>query len=93
MSKKIKLLIEVDEEAYRARQHWVANPKRTIDEVDIAIANGTPITESKAKKKVKVTETEHCCVSCKFGNLYSDSEPCCNCTDDNDMFEPIESRS
>lgn len=49
--------------------------------------------ESEAEKKVKAIEIEHSCVSCKFGNLYSDSEPCCNCTDDNDMFEPIESEN
>ena len=46
-----------------------------------------------SKKEVKAIETEHSCVTCKFGNLYSDSEPCCNCTDDNDMFEPIESEA
>ena len=49
--------------------------------------------ESEAKKEVKAIETEHSCVTCKFGNLYSDSEPCCNCTDDNDMYEPIESEA
>lgn len=42
----MKLIIDISEEAYRARQHRVANPKRMyIDEVDIAIANGTPIPE------------------------------------------------
>ena len=40
----IELVIKIDEEIYKARQHWIANPKRMVDEVDIAIANGTPIT-------------------------------------------------
>lgn len=26
------------------RQHWVNNPKRMVDLVDVAIANGTPLT-------------------------------------------------
>lgn len=30
----------------------------------------------------------HSCVNCKYGNLYSDEDPCCNCTTENDMFEP-----
>ena len=47
---KIKLVIEVDEEVYRARQHWVANAKRIRDEADIAIANGTPITEGEGEE-------------------------------------------
>ena len=34
---------------YMARRHWVANPKRMIDEVDIAIANGTPLDDIKTE--------------------------------------------
>lgn len=39
----IELIIKIDEKIYEARQHWVANPKRIVDEVDIAIANGKPL--------------------------------------------------
>ena len=39
----MQIVIDIPEEIYKARQHWVANPKRMIDEVDIAIANGTPL--------------------------------------------------
>lgn len=42
----MKLIIDIPDEAYRARQHWVANPKRIIDEVDTAIAHGTPYNPS-----------------------------------------------
>ena len=46
MSKKIKLLVEVDEELYRA---YKGRPPRLGDEgmdmIAQAIANGTPITE------------------------------------------------
>lgn len=56
-------------------------------------AVGYAISHLEAEKEVKAIETEHSCVNCKFGNLYADSEPCCNCTDDNDMFEPIESEA
>ena len=49
MSKKIKLLIEVDEELYRA---YKGRPPRLGDEgmdmIAQAIANGTPITEGDA---------------------------------------------
>lgn len=38
----MKLVIDIDEEIYKARQHWVSNPKRMVDELDIAIANGKP---------------------------------------------------
>ena len=37
--------------------------------------------------------SEHNCLTCKYGNLYSDSEPCCNCTEDNDMYEPKENEA
>lgn len=43
MNNTVKLVIEIPEDVYKARQHWVSNPKRMIDEVDIAIANGTPL--------------------------------------------------
>jgi len=49
--------------------------------------------EGEEEKEVKAIETEHSCVTCKFGNLYADSEPCCNCTEDNDMYEPNESEA
>jgi hypothetical protein len=39
----MQILIDIDEETYKARQHWVANQKRVVDHVDIAIANGTPL--------------------------------------------------
>lgn len=53
-------------------------------------AVGYAISRLEADKEADIYE-EHSCLTCKYGNLYSDSEPCCNCTDDNDMFEPIES--
>lgn len=37
----IELVIKISEEAYKARKHWVINPKRMVNEVDKAIANGT----------------------------------------------------
>ncbi len=39
----MELIIKIDENIYKARQRKVDNPKRMIDEVDIAIANGTPL--------------------------------------------------
>lgn len=39
----IELVIKIDKDAYEARKHWVANPKRMIDKVDEAIANGIPL--------------------------------------------------
>lgn len=39
----MEIVIKIDEDTYKARQHWVANPKRIVDEVDIAIANGIPL--------------------------------------------------
>lgn len=39
----IELVIKIDEDTYKARQHWVANQKRMVDKVDIAIAKGTPL--------------------------------------------------
>lgn len=40
MAEDIELVIKIDKDIYEARQHWFANPKRMVDEVDIAIANG-----------------------------------------------------
>jgi len=40
----MKLIIDIDEDTYKARQHWVANQKKMVDKVDIAIANGTSLT-------------------------------------------------
>lgn len=45
----IELVIKIDKDIYEARQHWVANPKRMVDEVDIAIANGTPLPKGHGK--------------------------------------------
>ena len=44
------------------------------------------------KKQFENTEiiAERNCLTCKYGNLYTASEPCCNCADDNDMYEPNE---
>lgn len=39
----IELVIKIDEDIYKARQRLVANQKRMVDKVDIAIANGTPL--------------------------------------------------
>lgn len=49
--------------------------------------------EKDAEKEVEAIKTEHNCLTCKYGNLYSDSEPCCNCTEDNDMYEPNENEA
>lgn len=46
----MKLIIDISEEAYRARQHWVTNPKRMLNEVDKAIANGIPLGECRTCK-------------------------------------------
>lgn len=74
---------------------WLAELKelrRTVSLLKFNIhALNELIKESETEKEVKVIKEEHSCVSCKFGNRYSDSEPCCNCTDDNDMYEPYES--
>lgn len=42
----IDLIIKIDEDEYKARQHWVANPRALISPVDKAIANGTIIEEN-----------------------------------------------
>lgn len=39
----MKLVINISECTYKAKQRLVANQKRMIDDVDIAIANGTPL--------------------------------------------------
>ena len=36
----MQIVIEIDENTYKARQHWVTNPKRMVNQVDVAIANG-----------------------------------------------------
>lgn len=46
---EIEVVIKIDKDIYKARQHWVANPKRMVDEVDIAIANGTPLPKGHGK--------------------------------------------
>lgn len=38
---EIELVIKIDEDEYKARQHWVANPRALINAVDKAVANGT----------------------------------------------------
>ena len=40
---KMELVINISECTYKAKQRLVANQKRMVDEVDIAIANGTPL--------------------------------------------------
>jgi len=39
----MKLIIDIDEDMYKACQRAVNNPKMTVDVVDVAIANGTPV--------------------------------------------------
>jgi len=39
----MKVIIDIDEDMYKACQRAVNNPKMTVDEVDVAIANGTPL--------------------------------------------------
>lgn len=41
----MQIVIEIDENTYKARQRLVANQKRMVDNVDIAIANGTPLQD------------------------------------------------
>jgi len=42
---EIELVIKVDEDEYKARQRWIANPRVLINAVDKAIANGTVLPE------------------------------------------------
>ena len=39
----MKIVIDIDEDEYKARQRWVANPRALINAVDKAIANGIPL--------------------------------------------------
>ena len=39
----MKLIIDIDEDMYKACQRAVDNPKMTVDVVDVAIADGTPV--------------------------------------------------
>lgn len=39
----IELVIKINEKIYEARKNWVANPKMIVDELDEAVANGTPL--------------------------------------------------
>lgn len=39
----VELVIKIDEDIYKAKRHLVANQKRMVDKVDIAIANGVPL--------------------------------------------------
>lgn len=55
----IELVIKIDEDIYKARQHWVANQKRTVDKVDIAIANGTPLDNVKAEIAEEICLTDN----------------------------------
>jgi len=49
----MQIVIDIDEDTYKARQHWVANQKRMVDEVDIAIANGTPCDDVISREDVE----------------------------------------
>lgn len=49
MDDTVKLIIEISKDQYKARQNWVTNPKRMVDEVDIAIAHGIPLDDVKAE--------------------------------------------
>ena len=48
------ILIDIDEDAFKARQHWVANQKRMVDEVDVAIANGIPLDKIRVEIRKKM---------------------------------------
>lgn len=39
----MQIVIDIDEDEYKARQRWVANPRALINAVDKAIANGIPL--------------------------------------------------
>ena len=54
----MQIVINIDEEIYKARQHLVANQNRMIDEVDIAIANGIPLPKGHGKLITEPTEEE-----------------------------------
>lgn len=58
MSDTVKVIIEISKDIYEARQRWVDNPKRMVDEVDIAIANGTPLDDVKAEIKENIATRE-----------------------------------
>ena len=57
----MKLIIDIDEDTYKARQHWVANPKRMVDKVDIAIVNGTPLDDvlDKIREEIESIDTRY----------------------------------
>ena len=85
----MKLIIDIDEDIYKARQHWVANPKRMVSEVDVAIANGTPLTpialadalmEERIRGKLDSDTTFEkdiiCDVKCRLTVSIRDHRPC-----------------
>ena len=67
----VELVIKIDEDIYKARQHWVANPKRIVDMVDIAIANGIPLPKGHGRliDERKITKYEQIGLVLKDGNV------------------------
>ncbi len=71
---EIELVIKIDEDIYKARQHWVANPKKMVDKVDIAIANGTPLSRGHwisghdETGALGITYTEKICSNCGWSH-------------------------
>ena len=45
----MQIVIDIDEDEYKARQRWVANPRALINAVDKAIANGIPLPKGHGK--------------------------------------------
>lgn len=47
----VELVIKIDENIYKACQRRVDNSKRMVNEIDIAIANGTPLPKGHGRLK------------------------------------------
>ena len=41
-------------------------------------------------EKEIITDAERCCENCKHGDLSADMEPCINCSDNANLWEPCE---
>lgn len=41
-------------------------------------------------EKEIITDAERCCENCKHGDLSADIEPCINCSDNANLWEPCE---
>lgn len=68
---------------------WTLIKRELVPAVDLGSAYQPHSLYAELEKEI-ITDAERCCENCKHGDLSADAEPCINCNDNANLWEPCE---